>query len=296
MLRPLRSELYRMTRRLMPRVILGAMFGFGLVFYELIYTTVSQQLGLLRSGNAPSSVTGPGGTEAMIRQLEQTLQQLAPASIPELGVGLVAGLGTVLLIVYGPSHLGTEYGWGTLRTLLASGLSRRAFLATKLVSLLLFTVALTALGVVSVTAASYLVSLQAGFDTGGLDPARILSASWRTGYAFLPYTALTALIALWARSSGAGIAAGLVIFFVEGLATQLLISLNRDLVTVANLGISRNVASLSRLSVSVSGSTPESAGAPLPDQTQAALVLAAWIVAFIALAYWRLRSRDVTLA
>jgi ABC-2 type transport system permease protein len=278
----------------MPWIVIGSLVLLGLVFYELIDVSVNAQLQLLRSGNAPAGAAGASGVAATTRQLEETLEQIRPAHVDELGVSLVAGIGSVLLIVFAASHTGTEYGWGTLRTLLASGASRAHFLVAKLASLAVFAVVFTALGVAAVIAGSYVVSLQAGYDTSGLDVPTILSASSRAVYAFVPYMALASLIALWSRSSGAGIAAGLVIYFAESIVMQLLISFNRDFATIANLGLSRNIQSLSRVTVNVAGTNPSNASS-LPDQTQAALVLAAWTAAFIVLAFWRLRARDVTL-
>ena len=295
MLRALRSEVFRMRRRWMPWIVLGIIAVLGVVLYELVYFSVNAQLQLLRSGNAPSSVTGPGGVAAMTAQLEETLQQLRPSRVAELGVSFVAGIGSVLLIVFSASHMGTEFGWGTLRTLIASGESRAAFLATKLGSIAIFVLAFTALGVISVVAGSFVVSTQAGLDLGGLDATSIVGAAAKAAYCFLPYLALAALIALWARSSGAGIAAGLVIYFAESIVVQLLISFNSDYATIANFGLSRNVQTLSSTGVRVSAG-PSSAASGLPDPTQAALVLAAWTVLFVALAFWRLRDRDITLA
>lgn len=296
MFRPLGSETYRMSRRWMPRILLVGIFLVGPLFYEILYTALNAQLQLARRGNLPANAAGPGGPEAMIAQLEETLRQLAPSGIPDLGISLVAGIGAVMIIVFAASHVGTEFGWGTLRTLLASGLSRRGFLATKLASIALFTVVFTFLGVLGTIAASFLVSAQAGYGTDGLDTAKVLSAAWRTTYSFAPYVALASLMAVWARSSGAGIATGLVIYFAESIVASLIISLNKDYAAIVNLGISRNVQSLSRVTVNVSGTDTAAATATLPDQMQAAIVLAVWTVAFIALAFWRLRTRDVTLA
>ena len=296
MLRPLRSELYRLRRRWMTWIVLGLVVGLAFAFYELIYASLNTQLRLLRSGNPPPNSVGPGGVDAAIKQLEDTLQQVRPEHIPDFGVSLVAGLGAVMLIVFSASHMGTEFGWGTLRTSLASGLSRGQFLTTKLVSAALYALLFTVLGVAAAVAASFLVSSQAGFGTSGLDVEKIVSAGWRTAYAFLPYIALASFIAVLSRSSGAGIAAGLVIYFAESIVMQLLISFNKDYATIANLGISRNVSSLSRISVTVAGSNAQNAGVPLPDQGQAALVLAVWIVIFVGLAFLRLRTRDITLS
>ncbi len=296
MLRPLGSEFFRMSRRWMPRVLLVGIFLVGPVFYELLYTTLNAQLQLARSGNLPANATGPGGTDAMVAQLDDTLRQLGPGGVDDLGISLVAGIGAVMLIVFAASHMGTEFGWGTLRTLLASGLSRRGFLVTKLSSIALFALVFTIVGVIGTVLASFIIAAQAGYDTSGFDAAKVFSASWRTLYAFLPYIALASLMALWARSSGAGIASGLVIYFAESIVASLVIAVNRDYAAITNLGISRNVQSLSRVTVNVSGTNTAEAAATLPDQTQAAIVLAVWTVAFIALAFWRLRTRDVTLA
>jgi ABC-type transport system involved in multi-copper enzyme maturation permease subunit len=60
-----------------------------------------------------------------------------------------------------------------------------------------------------------------------------------------------------------------------------------------NYGLSRNVGALLR---GAAGTTtlPDPSAIALPDQGQAALILAVYTVIFLALAYWRLRSRDVT--
>ncbi len=294
--RLLANELFRLRRRWMPWVLLAIIAAIGVVFYELIYVSVNAQLEMLRSGNAPANTVGPGGVEAAISQFEEALEQTRPEHVDELGVSVVAGIGSVLMIVFAASHVGTEFGWGTLRTLLASGVGRGPFLAAKLVSLAVFAVVLTVVGVAAAVGGSYLVSAQAGVATSGPEWANILSASWRSVFSLVPYMALATVIAVWARSSGAGIAAGLVIYFAESIVTQLLISLNRDFATIADFGISRNVASLSRVSVTVAGSNAQNSGVALPDQTQAALVLIVWTAVFVGLAYWRLRSRDVTLA
>lgn len=55
-----------------------------------------------------------------------------------------------------------------------------------------------------------------------------------------------------------------------------------------------NVAAVQRAGIVAEG--PATAASTLPDALQAATVLAAYTLLFIALAYWRLRSRDVTLS
>ena len=292
MLRLLGSELFRLRRRWMPWILLATIALASFAFYALIYVSVNAQLEAVRSGAIPEP---PGGTAA----LSETLRELRPARIPDFGLAIVIGLGSVMLIVLAASHVGAEFGWGTLRTLLAHGAGRGAFLAAKLLSLVLFAALFTVVGATAAIGASYLISGIAGLDLSpGVDLAEVARRAARGLFTILPYMALASLIAVWSRSAGAGIAAGLVIFFAEGLVSGIVAQLNRDLAKIVDYGLSRNVEAVQRAGVPLEGpgAAAVATAAPLPDAGQAALVLTAYTVAFVALAYWRLRSRDVTLA
>ena len=287
MLRLLRSEIYRLRRRWMPWVLVLLIVIAGAGFYLLVYASAQAQLQAMESGAIPPQ---PGAEEAMA----ELLRQLRPDSVPSFGVEIVGGLGSVMLIVFAASHVGTEFVWGTLRTLLAHGAGRATFLGAKLLSIALFAVLFMFLGVVAAIAGSYIVTAIAGGDASGLDLGAIANAAARGYYTFLPYMALAALIALWSRSAGAGIAAGLVVLFAEGLVAQLLVSLNRDYANIVNYGLSRNASAITRTATATTPSGDPSAVA-LPDPGQAALVLAVYTALFVAVAFWRLRTRDITL-
>lgn len=294
MARALRSESYRLVRRWMPWVIVGLTVLLVAIAYEGIWLTASSTLQQLRSGVVP-----PGRTAApidvQIRALEEAVAQLRPARILETGGAVLAALAPVVAVVFVASHVGTEYAWGTLRTLLASGLGRTAQLASKLVTALVVTAVFVAAGLLAAVAASYAVSTQAGLDTAGLDLAGLSAFGGRLLYTTFPYMALAALIAVWSRSAGAAIAAGLVLFFLEGAVGATLVNLSRDWGVIANYGLSRNVAPILRAGTAIPLSTPPGALAPL-DAAQGALVLGLWTAFFLALAFWRVRSRDVTLS
>jgi ABC-2 type transport system permease protein len=287
MLRLLRSEIYRLRRRWMPWILLLLIVLAGAGFYFLVYASAQAQLQAIESGAIPPQ---PGAEESMA----ELLRQLRPDSVPRFGIQILSGLGSVMLIVFAASHVGTEFVWGTLRTLLAHGAGRATFLGAKLLSIALFAVLFMFLGVVAAMAGSYLVTAIAAGDASGLDLSAIANAAARAYYTFLPYMALAALIALWSRSAGAGIAAGLVVLFAEGLVAQLLVSLNRDYANVVNYGLSRNVTAVTR-DVAATGATQDPSAIALPEPGQAAPVLAIYTVVFVALAFWRLRTRDITL-
>jgi len=289
--RLLRSEIFRMRRRWMPWIMLGLVVVAAFAVYFLIWGSTQAQIELLKSGQARP----PGAPTE--EQLRETLVIVTPGRVQNFGVSVVSGFGSIMLIVFAASHVGTEFGWGTFRTLLAHGASRTGFLVSKAVSLLLYAAVLMFVGTVAAIAGSYVVSSIAGLSTGsGVDVAEVARAAAKSGYTFIPYMALALAIAVWSKSAGAGIATGLVVYFAEGLVATILVSLNKDYAQIVNWGLSRNASALTRTvsSGQAGPSTQDPTASTLPDPTQAAIVLAVYTVIFLALAYWRLRSRDVT--
>lgn len=272
----------------MPWVLLGLVVLAGIGLYVLVYTAAQASLQAERSGAVPAQ---PGNEEVMT----DLLRQMRPANVQGFGVSLVSGIGSVMLIIFAASHVGTEFGFGTLRTLLAHGAGRATFLGAKLLSIAGFGVLFICVGAVAAIIGSYLATTIAGGDTSGLDLGAISTAAARGYYTFLPYMALAALIAVVSRSAGAGIAAGLIVYFTEGLVASLLVQLNQEFANIVNYGLSRNASALTRVAVTTSAS-PETNFAALPGEGQAAIVLAVYTALFVALAYWRLRTRDITLS
>jgi ABC-2 type transport system permease protein len=282
----LRSELYRLVRRWMPWIMLVLIVFFAFLVYVLIWVGVNAQLQAVKSGTIPAPA---GGTA----QLEQSLRQIAPDRVAQLGLSAVSGLGSVMLIVFAASHVGTEFGWGTFRTLLAHGASRTGFLVSKVVSLLLYALVFMIVATLGAIAASYTVSGIAGISVGsGVDLAEVARVAAKSGYTFLPYMALALAIAVWSKSAGAGIATGLVVYFAEGIVANILVSLNKDYAEIVNWGLSRSASALTRAGTAAAAQDPTAS--TLPDPVRAAIVLAVYCAIFLVLAYWRLRSRDVT--
>lgn len=291
MLPLLRSELFRLRRRWMPWILLLSVVVLAFVLYFIIYASVQAQIQALQNGTL-STTNGAPQTEA---QLREELQTLRPAQVMSFGLGVVSGFGSVLLIVFTASVFGNEFNWGTLRVILALGAGRERFLAAKYAVLVLYATLLTVLGALAALAGSELVSSIAGLDRSlpaGFATDLVVNIG-RTVFTFLPYIALAALIAVWSKSGGAGIAIGLVVYFAEGIVMSILVAFNKDYATIANFGLSRNVSAITRLSVSTSAAGPPDAST-LPDPGQGALVLLAYTVLFVALAMWRFRARDVT--
>ncbi len=231
----------------------------------------------------------------MLRLLRSELYRLVRRWMPWIMLGLIvlAAFAVYLLIWV---SIGTEFGWGTFRTLLAHGASRNGFLVSKALLLALYALVFMIVGTLAAIAASYAVASMAGLSAGsGVDFAEVARAAGKSAYTFLPYMALALAIAVWSKSAGAGIAVGLVVYFAESIVAGILVSLNKDYALIVNWGLSRNASALTRTVSGQGGPTSQDPTAStLPDPTQAAMVLAVYAAVFLILAYWRLRSRDVT--
>ena len=271
-----RSELFRLSRRLMPRVLVGILALAVAAIYLLFWS-------LLRSQ--------PEGTTQA--DLDQFREFLAIRSVRETGLGVVQSVGTILAIILAVSLISSEYGWGTIRTLLPRAAGRSHLITAKLLLLVLFVIVISAIGYLVALAASAFVTALEGLDSdagSGFVWATIASLA-RTVYVILPYVALSFVVALWTRSTAAGITTGLVLFLLEGLLGSLLGAVGGPLERVQDILLSRNVGAI----MALNAADPDSLDTgDLPNVWQAAGVLAAYTTVFVALGYWRFGRKDVT--
>jgi ABC-type transport system involved in multi-copper enzyme maturation permease subunit len=209
---------------------------------------------------------------------------------PDFGLAFVSQLGTILAVIMGSSLIGTEFGWGTFRTLLARVPTRSALLAAKLVALLLFVGLVVVLGYAVALGTSALVTVFADLDrgTGTNFLGHSLASVARAAYVMLPYATLAFLVALWFRSNAAGIGVGLAVYFLENLIVEIagdalgwipktLPGPNADAILDLN-DVGARIAP-----------PPD-----VPSAWQAAGVLGLYVTAFLALSFWIFRRRDVT--
>ena len=221
---------------------------------------------------------------------------LMPASISN-GLSAAAFMGVIVTMVLAASVMGTEYAWGTLRTSLVSGVARRKYLASKVVTLLG-----VAAGGLLVTALSLaLTSLLFTFlvrhvgggwaDTGDWTTAFIMFG--KTFYALVPYLMLAVFFAVITSSTGVGIALAMGYYMVEAIVTGLLVSSFDWFEPVSNFILGPNVTAwLSHddvIQVNLGVSADGDLGA-----VHYLLVILAYTVALGAAAFWRFEKRDVT--
>jgi ABC-type transport system involved in multi-copper enzyme maturation permease subunit len=221
--------------------------------------------------------------------------------LPESLVGtLLAGFpffGGVLALMLGVLAVGSEYGWGTLKTLFTQGPGRLRVFGAKLIAvaavLLVFVLVVYLLGAL----ASWAIAANEGADVTWPSAwllVRGIAGGWLV---FAVWAALGVLLAVVTRGTALATGIGILYaFVVEGLLSALAreVSLLDGLVEffVRANGYSL-VAVLGVSAEDVSDSGPGSFSGPFVAGEQALLVLAVYLAAFVLAAGWLLRRRDV---
>ena len=264
MLSLVRGELFKLTHRMMTRVLLLIVVAAPIATYVLLGTTASSQ---------DSNV----------------LQDLRLSAVSENGMFIIYQLVVTTTLVLAASSIASEFSWGTIRTLLPRTSGRAPLLTAKLAVIGIYLVIAVVLGFLSALVGSVIVTSLEDLDStlGNNFVVELLGALLRTGYASLPYVAMAFLIALWSRSSAAGIAVPIVVFYAEVLLTPAFTSAGALEWLPKVLIYGANVSSLLDSDTVI-------AKEDLPGHWQAAGVLGAYVVAFASLAYGRFLTRDVT--
>jgi len=264
MLPLLRSELFKLSHRMMSRVLLFLAVVAPLGAYLLLGAT----------GDASES---------------DVVSDLRIGAVYDNGMFIVYQVGVVAAIVLAASSIASEFTWGTIRTLLPRTAGRAPFVTAKLGVLALFVAAVVILGFLAALIGSVVITSARDLDssTGDNFVGRLLLAMLRAGFAILPYASMAFVIALWSRSSAAGIAIPIVAFYAEVLLTPAFTSIGAIDWLPQALIYSANISSLLDSDAVLSK-------ADLPSHWQAAGVLAAYVGGFVSFAYGRFLTRDVT--
>jgi len=222
-------------------------------------------------------------------QEQQYYSFTLPGSISN-AMGTAQSIGMILLTVLAASVIGSEYGLGTLRLVLARGTGRRKYLASKFVAL----AGLAAVGLMIVAVVTIVSSLIAGglaqAPDGAVDTntwGKAGSSLVRAWASFIPSLALTGLVTVLARSTGTGMAVGLGYGFAEQIITAILLPRFQWFQTVADYLMGRNIGALA------GGAGFGMGGTASPGTLHASLVLAAYTVVLGAVAFWLFQRRDV---
>jgi ABC-2 type transport system permease protein len=228
---------------------------------------------------------------------EQPLADVLPQQLVGALMGGFPFFGGVLALMLGVLTFGSEYGWGTLRTLFIQRPGRLRVFAAKLlalaVALVPFVLVVFAVGAL----ASSTIALREGADIA-LPSAWLVAQGLAAGWLILAvWTALGVLLAVFSRGTALAVGIGILYALViEGLLSALASQVS-VVDRLVEFFLRANAYSLvTKLGVSaddVANNGPGSFSGPFVGGGQALLVLGAYVAAFLLVSGWLLRRRDV---
>jgi ABC-2 type transport system permease protein len=293
MLASLGAELLKLRKR--PSTWVLALIWLAVIVllnYGLAYTLVS---------SAPPP-TVPEGTpkeqrEQLLEQQEELQEQQLEFLYPEnLVSNLTPGfpnLGVPIALILGALAVGSEYGWTTFKTVLTQRPGRYAVFFGKLLALGIVLALLVLLTFSAAAASSLVIAGLEGAPVGSPAAGELVRALGASGLILVVWAALGVLLATLLGSTALSIAIGLVYSFaIETIIFNLPIQ-NKAFQDAREFFPGQNSSSLAdSFSEQPQGGfvPPE----PPVDAPQAALVLLAYAAAFVALAAFVFRRRDVT--
>ncbi len=233
------------------------------------------------------------------RRFREEMRQriILPGSLSN-SLGIAHAIGVILIVILGPSSMGVEYGWGTLRAVLTRGIGRWQFLGAKVLSLLLLSAVGFIIAGLTVAASSLVAASLVLDDGGGLADA----GEWSTVavmfgkavYGLAPYAILALFLSVLTSSSSMGIAIGLAYYFAESILVQILGGPFGWFSTVTDFLLGPSVTSW----MTETGVRATGGGAMFPvndpsSQMHAFFVIAAYIVVLGVAAFWLFMRKDI---
>ena len=213
------------------------------------------------------------------------------------GLNLTHGLGVLLFATMAASMVGSEFGWGTLRLVLARGTGRWQVLSSKLVLVALFSAAVLAIIAATTAVSSAIVgALVSEEPVPQAEWTEAATTLGRTAFSLLPYVVLAGLVTVVTSSSIAGITVVFGYFFSELLFVALLVNLFDCGQNVADYLLGRNITAwmMGNGRDEFSGlfftSTPIG---DFPGMLHAFLVLMTYMAVLGGLALWAFQRRDI---
>ncbi len=231
------------------------------------------------------------------RSTPDSLAEVQPENLVGTLMGGFPFFGGVLALMLGVLSFGSEYGWGTLKTLFTQRPGRLHVFAAKQLALAVALVASVLVVFALAALASAAIAVREGADLSW-PPTWLLLRGLVAGWLILAvWAAFGVLLAVLFRGTALAVGVGILYAFViEGLlsalATQvsLLDALVQFFVRASGYSL---VVELGASAEDAGDRGPGSFSGPFVSGEQALLVLGAYLAVFVLVAAWRVRRRDV---
>jgi ABC-2 type transport system permease protein len=275
------AEALKLRRRASTWILAVILFLYVVVLSYLVLFAVFK--------SAPASSLRGSGLRS-----EDLMAMLYPEHLAPYVLQLLGGIGAAVALILGALAASSEYDWRTLRTLLTLGPGRLTILGAKVVLLAALTLLLAAGILAGAILASLLVAGLQGHAGGWPGAAELLRAALAAWLVLAVWTGFGFALGILLRQTGMAIGIGLVwAIVVEGLILNLLPAAT----WVKDLRRVFPGANATALAQSF-GALPTAKASPTTGlgvgAAQATLVLAGWLLVFLAVsavAFWR---RDVS--
>jgi len=287
------AEFFKLRKRMMTWVLALILVGLVVLLYSVLW-------------NISGRVTFFGDREANgIRYTGQDLRRalFMQGAVP-FSLAIASTFGTLLAVILAAGSIGSEYAWGTVRLMATASRGRLRLLAARVVVVSLLIAAGTLAAVAVALAYSAIITFTSGgtdfsFVTAGFVKEQLFSYG-RTLFVMSPYVSFAFAAAIIGRSTLAGVGTGMGVAFLEPLISNLmrlggnpwksipnwLPNANTDVITLQNAVPDP----LPRFGISAG----EAASRGLNSPGVAALVILAYVVVFLAVAFIVYRRRDIT--
>ena len=280
-----RGELFKAVRRPGIWVLVGLFLGLAILLgYAITY--------LIYTHPPPNSSQGlPPGTTLSDFKIALYPENFVKETMSQWGV-----LGGVFALIVGVLLQGSEYGWGTIKTLYTQRYGRLTMLFGKLFAMFVVVLVIV-LGLFAVDAACSWIVAQLDGKSSSFPAADVIVKA--IGAAFLIFSfwavfgfALATVFRQSALAIGLGLAYALVIeLLIFGLLAGLGSSIVRPIQQWFPIA---NSSYLSQSFGQIRFRGLQSQPAPYADATHAVVMLLLYVIAFTTISAWLTRTRDVT--
>ena len=280
-----RGELFKAVRRPGIWVLVGLFLALAILLgYAITY--------LIYTHPPPNSSQGlPPGTTLSDFKIALYPENFVKETMSQWGV-----LGGVFALIVGVLLQGSEYGWGTIKTLYTQRYGRLTMLFGKLFAMFVVVLVIV-LGLFAVDAACSWIIAQLDGKSSSFPAADVIVKA--IGAAFLIFSfwavfgfALATVFRQSALAIGLGLAYALVIeLLIFGLLAGLGSSIVRPIQQWFPIA---NSSYLSQSFGQIRFRGLQSQPAPYADATHAVVMLLLYVIAFTTISAWLSRTRDVT--
>ena len=285
------AEFLKLRKRSLTRVLVFILAGI-VALVNLLLLAVSK-------ADLPARGTGQG--------MANMSKLLGLSSAVPFTLSLIASFGVVLAIILAASSMGSEYNWKTIRTAIISSESRFKFLTAKLISLGIMIITGMVIGVVVGIIMSFITNAIGGntFDFSYLTGSYVWQQFlqfWRTFYTIIPFALLGFTMSIVGRSAMPGISTGIGVVFLESIITAFMRLVQTGqyswIAKVPDYLLNANVQAITALNELPQGFGRMGGGVgatdTAPSVTHAYVTLGIYALAFLVLAYYLFRKRDIT--